>query len=142
MKLPQEERRPGSGIYEIVPPIRKEKLLMVQEYWLVHAGLDHFSETKRLEEYSVEDLVWTRIDYEIPYFNDIIVVSGIHRHRISLGTTDLGYIFKAKPSHCDRLWSREKQWKTGGNLPGYRGRILCEVNAAKSKRMRTGTADP
>lgn len=30
---------------------------------------------------------WTRIDYEIPYFNDIIVVSGIHRHRISLGTT-------------------------------------------------------
>lgn len=66
-----------------------------QEYWLVHAGLDHFSETKRLEEYSVEDLVWTRIDYEIPYFDDIIVVSGHTPTQNILGNSHPGYIFKA-----------------------------------------------
>ena len=65
-----------------------------QEYWLVHAGLDHFSETKRLEEYSVDDLVWTRIDYEIPYFDDIIVVSGHTPTQNILGNSRPGYIFK------------------------------------------------
>ena len=85
-KLPPEERHQVVQYMKSFRPYGKE-IVNGQEYWLVHAGLDHFSETKRLEEYSVEDLVWTRIDYEIPYFNDIIVVSGIHRHRISLGTT-------------------------------------------------------
>ena len=60
----------------------------------MHAGLDHFSETKRLEEYSVEDLVWTRIDYEIPYFDDIIVVSGHTPTQNILGNSHPGYIFK------------------------------------------------
>lgn len=85
-KLPQEERHQVVEYMKSFHPYGKE-IVNGQEYWLVHAGLDHFSETKHLEEYSVDDLVWTRIDYEIPYFNDIIVVSGIHRHRISLGTT-------------------------------------------------------
>ncbi|WP_242991154.1 hypothetical protein [Blautia sp. AM23-13AC] len=61
----------------------------------MHAGLDHFSETKHLEEYSVDDLVWTRIDYEIPYFDDIIVVSGHTPTQNILGNNRPGYIFKA-----------------------------------------------
>ena len=65
-----------------------------QEYWLVHAGLDHFSETKHLEEYSVDDLVWTRIDYEIPYFDDIIVVSGHTPTQNILGNNRPGIFLK------------------------------------------------
>lgn len=66
-----------------------------QEYWLVHAGLDEFSETKELEEYTVDELVWTRIDYEIPYFEDIIVVSGHTPTQKILGNSKPGFIFRA-----------------------------------------------
>ena len=66
-KLPQEERHQVVEYMKSFHPYGKE-IVNGQEYWLVHAGLDHFSETKHLEEYSVEDLVWTRIDYEIRVF--------------------------------------------------------------------------
>ena len=45
----------------------------------MHAGLDHFSETKHLEEYS----------------DDIIVVSGHTPTQNILGNSHPGYIFKA-----------------------------------------------
>lgn len=93
-KLPQEERHQVVEYMKSFRPYGKE-IVNGQEYWLVHAGLDHFSETKRLEEYSVEDLVWTRIDYEIPYFDDIIVVSGHTPTQNILGNNRPGYIFKA-----------------------------------------------
>lgn len=38
--------------------------------------------------------MWTRIDYEIPYFDDIIVVSGHTPTQNILGNSRPGYIFK------------------------------------------------
>ena len=39
-------------------------------YILVHAGLGHFAPDKPLWDYSAEDLLWTRPDYDTPYFTD------------------------------------------------------------------------
>lgn len=47
-----------------------------QEYLLVHAGLGNFSEEKPMEEYTLDDLIWARTDYGIPYYKDKIVITG------------------------------------------------------------------
>lgn len=133
-KLPPEERHQVVQYMKSFRPYGKE-IVNGQEYWLVHAGLDHFSETKRLEEYSVEDLVWTRIDYEIPYFNDIIVVSGIHRHRISLGTATQGIFLKqtitlrstVEQGKAMEDW-RQSAWIPGKNI--MRGKCCKEQKNA------------
>lgn len=60
-----------SSPYEITE--HDEKL-----YVLVHAGLNHFSPNKELDEYSVEDLIWGRADYGKQYFpgGKIYLVTG------------------------------------------------------------------
>lgn len=47
-------------------------------YILVHAGLNHFEPTKELDEYPLNDLIWTRADYDTPYFpgGKIFVMTG------------------------------------------------------------------
>ena len=92
-KLPQEERYQIVEYMEAFRPYGRE-IVNSQEYWLVHAGLDHFSETKRLEEYSVDELVWTRTAYEIPYFDDVMVISGHTPTQNILENSRPGYIFK------------------------------------------------
>lgn len=47
-----------------------------REFLLVHAGLAGFSPEKKLEEYALDELVWTRTDYSRPYFDHIITVTG------------------------------------------------------------------
>ena len=47
-----------------------------KKYILVHAGLGNFSPDKRLEEYSLDELIWERPDYNVKYFDDIYVVTG------------------------------------------------------------------
>lgn len=66
-----------------------------QEYLLVHAGINNFSEDKPMEEYSIDDLVWMRTDYKIPYYRDIIVVTGHTPTQHIAGNPKPGYIFKA-----------------------------------------------
>lgn len=66
-----------------------------QKYLLVHAGLDHFSEEKAIDEYTIDDLVWMRTDYEIPYYEDTIVVTGHTPTQYILGNPRPGYIYKA-----------------------------------------------
>ena len=133
-KLPQEERHQVVEYMESFRPCGKE-IVNGQEYWLVHAGLDHFSETKLLEEYSIEDLVWTRIDYEIPYFDDIIVVSGIRQHRTSLETAAQGIFLKqtitlrstAEQEKAMEDW-RPSAWIPGKNI--MRGKCCKEQKNA------------
>ena len=45
-------------------------------YILVHGGLGNFSKDKKLEDYTIDEIVWTRPDYEEAYFDDIYVISG------------------------------------------------------------------
>lgn len=47
-----------------------------QKYLLVHAGLRNFSPDKKIEDYSLEDLIWDRPDYSKKYFDDMILVTG------------------------------------------------------------------
>lgn len=66
-----------------------------QDYLLVHAGLAHFCKDKPMEEYTIDDLVWARPDYEIPYYEDTIVVTGhTPTQNISCHPRP-GYIFRA-----------------------------------------------
>lgn len=47
-----------------------------EDYVLVHAGLENFSEDKELDEYELEDLLFTAPDYEKVYFQDRYLVTG------------------------------------------------------------------
>lgn len=66
-----------------------------KDYLLVHAGIDHFSEDKPMEDYTIDDLVWKRTDYEVPYFPDIYVVSGHTPTQLIAGNARPGYIYRA-----------------------------------------------
>ncbi len=66
-----------------------------QAYILVHAGFQNFSRSRAIEDYSIDELVWERPDYEVPYFNDIIVVTG-HTPTQSIEINpNPGYVFRA-----------------------------------------------
>lgn len=47
-----------------------------RSFLLVHGGLADFSPDKPLEDYSVEDIVWSRCDYGLTYFPDKYLVTG------------------------------------------------------------------
>lgn len=65
-----------------------------QEYILVHSGLGNFSKDKALKDYSIMELLWERPDYNIPYFEDKIVISG-HTPTLCIEEhPNPGYIFK------------------------------------------------
>lgn len=66
-----------------------------QNYVLVHAGLgNHFCYLTPMEEYTLEDFVWYRPDYEVPYFEDKIVVTGHTPTQHIPCNPRPGYIFK------------------------------------------------
>lgn len=47
-----------------------------QNYVLVHAGLANFAPNKPLQDYKLHELIFERANYEIPYFQDKIVITG------------------------------------------------------------------
>lgn len=47
-----------------------------QSYLLVHAGPDHFSPRRPLEDYALHELLWTRLDYGRVYYRDRFLVTG------------------------------------------------------------------
>ena len=80
-------------IGEFVP--YKEVSVGGNEYLLVHAGIERFDPEKPMEEYAIDDLVWGRIDYEIPYYDDVYTVSGHTPTQSIPGNTRPGYIYQA-----------------------------------------------
>lgn len=66
-----------------------------QQYLLVHAGINNFSREKELDDYYIDDLVWTRLDYGRPYYDSIIVITGHTPTQLIPGNPRPGYIFKA-----------------------------------------------
>ena len=75
-KLPAEDKKDIiEFLEEFEPYIELE--VNGQEYVLVHAGLGNdFCCLTPLDEYPLDDLIWCRPDYEIPYYEDRIVVTG------------------------------------------------------------------
>lgn len=66
-----------------------------QDYILVHAGLGNdFCYLTPMDEYSLDDLVWYRTDYEIPYYEDKIVITGHTPTQHIPGNPRPGYIFR------------------------------------------------
>ncbi len=65
-----------------------------RKYLLIHAGLGDYSPEKRIEDYSLKNLVLDRADYEIQYFDDIYVVSGHTPTQFIEGNPRPGYIYK------------------------------------------------
>ncbi len=66
-----------------------------QRYLLVHAGLDNFSKEKKLDEYYLENFVWTRLDYGQKYYDDVIMVTGHTPTQVIPKNPNPGYIYKA-----------------------------------------------
>lgn len=57
------------SLYEIIK-------LEEKEFVLVHAGLSNFSQDKKLSDYSTEDIICGRCNYQKAYFDDKILVTG------------------------------------------------------------------
>ena len=92
-KLDREEQQ------EIIDFIRdfeiyEELSVAGNEYLLVHAGLGNFSPEKDIEDYSLNDLVWERPDYDIPYFDDMFVVTGHTPTLMIDGNPKPGFIYR------------------------------------------------
>ena len=62
---------------------------------MVHAGLGNFSPNKSMWKYELNELVWERTDYEVPYFDDKYVITGHTPTMLIIGNPKLGYIYKA-----------------------------------------------
>ena len=65
-----------------------------KEYLLVHAGLGHFSPERDLGDYTLEELVWERQDYERRYFEDKYIVTGHTPTQYIPGNPRPGFIFR------------------------------------------------
>ncbi len=65
-----------------------------QKYLLVHAGLGDYSPEKRIEDYSLKNLVWDRADYNTQYYEDTIVVTGHTPTQFIEGNPNPGRIYK------------------------------------------------
>ena len=65
-----------------------------RDYLLVHGGLGGFYPGKGIEEYSLEELIWSRAEYDIQYFPDVYVVTGHTPTQTIIGNPRPGYIFK------------------------------------------------
>ena len=66
-----------------------------KEFLLVHAGIENFDPAKPLDEYTIDELVWGRIDYFFPYFDDIYTISGHTPTQNIPDNPRPGYIFRA-----------------------------------------------
>lgn len=65
-----------------------------KQYLLVHGGLGGFTPEKRIEEYSLHDLVWARPDYQKEYFANTNLVTGHTPTQTIPENDNPGYIYK------------------------------------------------
>lgn len=63
-------------------------------YLLIHGGLDHYEPGKEIEDYTLQDIVWSRANYDIRYFPDKLVVTGHTPTQYIENNPRPGYIFR------------------------------------------------
>lgn len=61
---------------------------------LVHAGLDNFAPEKKLWEYELNDLIWTRPNYNICYYDNKYLVTGHTPTMAIKSNLNPGYIYQ------------------------------------------------
>ena len=64
------------------------------KYILVHGGLGNFSPDKKLEDYSIDEIVWERPDYNKAYFDDVYVITGHTPTQYIEDNDRPGYIYR------------------------------------------------
>lgn len=87
-----------------------------KQYLLVHAGLGNYAKEKDIEDYSVEELLWDRADYDIEYFDDIYTVTGHTPTQTIENNPRPGYIYRA--NHHIAI-------DCGAYIPGGRLAAIC-----------------
>lgn len=65
-----------------------------KSYVLVHAGLENFSPDKPLCDYTLDELVWNRTDFERVYYPDRYLVTGHTPTQLIEANPRPGYIYK------------------------------------------------
>lgn len=66
-----------------------------KDFLLVHAGLSNFSPERSMDDYTLNELVWGRADYEMKYYDDVYVVSGHTPTQNIKNNPRPGYIYRA-----------------------------------------------
>lgn len=87
-----------------------------QTYLLVHAGLGNFSPGKNIEEYSLDERIWTRADYGKTYYDDTYLVTGHTPTQVIEGNPRPGFIYR-KNHHI--------AIDCGASYPGGRLAAIC-----------------
>ena len=65
-----------------------------KNFLLIHAGLGNFSPDKKIEDYSLYDLVWKRAEYEKNYYEKTIVITGHTPTQFIEENPRKGFIYK------------------------------------------------
>ena len=63
------------------------------KFLLVHAGLGNYRDDKDIDDYTMEEILFMRPDYSIPWFKDIITISGHTPTQIIEGNPNPGRIY-------------------------------------------------
>nr|MCR5625029.1 serine/threonine protein phosphatase [Lachnospiraceae bacterium] len=87
-----------------------------KKFLLVHAGLGNYSPHKKMDEYSLYELIWERANYHEKYFDDVFVITGHTPTQIIYSNPKPGYIFR-KNNHI--------AIDCGACYPGGRLAALC-----------------
>lgn len=71
----------GETVLQIVDYLREAPLynsvrVNNRDFLLVHSGLGEFDPNKKIEDYSIDELIWTRPKLTQKYFDDMIVILG------------------------------------------------------------------
>ncbi len=87
-----------------------------KDYLLVHAGLGNYSPQKDIEDYSLHELIWTRADYDVQYFEDTYVITGHTPTQMIKDNPDPGFILR-RNNHI--------AIDCGASYPGGRLAAIC-----------------
>lgn len=87
-----------------------------RKFLLVHGGLGGFYRERPLEDYSLQELLWSRAEYDRQYFNDIYVVTGHTPTQCIKENPRPGYIYRQR-NHI--------AIDCGCTLPGGRLAAIC-----------------
>lgn len=125
-KLSQEEQQDileyleEFALYDVVEAGGKE-------FVLVHAGLDHFSKDRDLEDYDLSELIFQKPDYEKVYFKDKYLVTG-HTPTWTIYAQVRGILLKEIEMNpklrWDRIYTRCNHVAIDCGC-GYGGRLGC-----------------
>lgn len=66
-----------------------------KDFLLVHSGLDNFDKNKKLDDFTADEMLWTRPDINQEYFDEIITVFG-HTPTLYYGSEHKGKILRTK----------------------------------------------